>query len=64
MGRGLQEQPPGSLEMPQPSACLAALHAAPTRLAGGAGGVRWAEQAPPLEPGFLGQPAPLRGLAG
>ena len=38
MGRGLQERPPGSLEKPQPSACLAALHAAPTRLAGGAGG--------------------------
>lgn len=29
VGKGLQEPPPGSLEMPQPSACLPALDAAP-----------------------------------
>lgn len=61
VGRGLQERPPGSLEMPQPSARLAALHAAPTRLGEPAGSAglskrhRWS----PARPGPSGSP-PLR----
>lgn len=46
MGRGLQEPPPGSLEMPQPSARLAALHAAPTRLGEPAGSAGFSKRHP------------------
>lgn len=50
VGRGLQEPPPGSLEILQPSAGLPAPDAAPARR-GKPVGVRRARQAAPLEPG-------------
>lgn len=47
VGRGLQDPPPGSLEMPQPSACLRALDSAPAH-PGELAGVRGAPLKPAL----------------
>ena len=61
-GRGLQEREPGSLEMPQPSARLLALDAAPARPWEPAGSAGLSKRHPwsPARPGTPRNP-PLRG---